>query len=104
MNSLEQKKIRAIAKILPTSLYGSLEMIEISGEDLILAGTNKVEEKEVDPKKVYYMKSPIYREANHYRRMKRSFIKRGSKGIVKYIKAFMKTPEQAEVIIKVLLP
>jgi len=104
MNSLEQKKIRAIAGILPIRLYGSNETVEISGEDLLFAGTKEVEGKEVIAEKVYYMKSPVYREENHYRRMKRAFISQGSKGVEGYIKVFMKIPEQAEVIIKVLLP
>ena len=104
MNSLEQKKIRAIAGILPIRLYGSNETVEISGEDLLLAGTKEVEGKEVIAEKVYYMKSPVYREENHYRRMKRAFISRGSKGVEGYIKAFMKSPEYADHITKVLFP
>jgi len=104
MNSLTQKKIRAIAKVLPTRLYGSNETVEISGEDLLLAGTKEVDGKEVDAEKTYYMKSPVFREENHYRRMKRLFMKMGAQGITNYIKVFMKRPEQAEGIIKVLLP
>lgn len=104
MKSLEQKKIRAIAQILPSSLYACSEPVEISGEDLLLSGTKKVEGKDVEAEKVYYMQSPVYREKNHYRRIKKAFISKGKKGVELYIKDFMQSPEKAELIVKVLLP
>lgn len=91
MTSNEQKKLRAIAKILPSQAYATNETVEIKGEDLLLSGQKQVEGKEIEPEKVYYMKSPVYNEANHYRRMKRAFVKSGRSGIKAYLNLFSKS-------------
>ena len=102
MNINEQKKLRAIAKILPNQFYNTSEPVEIKGEDLLLCGTKEVAGKDVDPEKTYIMKSPVYHEANHYRRLKRNFIAYGKAGIKSYVKAFVKHPESTNDIIDVL--
>lgn len=89
MTATEQKKIRAIAGILPSQKYPTVETVEISGADLLLSGQTQVEGKEINPDKTYHMRSPVYNEANHYRRMKRAFEKHGADGISAYLKLFV---------------
>lgn len=91
MTSSEQKKIRAMAKLLPETSYITNERVEIKGEDLLLSGQKEVEGKEIEPDKIYCMKAPVYNEANHYRRMKRAFGKNGRDGIKAYLNLFSKT-------------
>lgn len=102
MNSTEQKKLRAIAAILPSEKYATVETVEISGEDLLLSGQSQVEGKEIDPKKTYLMRSPVYNEANHYRRMKRAFEKHGAAGISAYLRLFVSVDVSKH--IKMLFP
>jgi len=89
MPTINQKKIRAIAKMLPTTSYATSEYQEISGEDLLLSGNKEVGGKPVESEKTYSMRVPVLNEENHYRRMKRAFRASGSEGIKRYLKRFV---------------
>jgi hypothetical protein len=102
MTSTEQKKIRVIAGLLPPFKYFINERVEISGEDLLLSGTSEVDGKTVDAEKTYLMKSPVILEGEHYRRLKRRFIKSGTQGIVDYLSLYVKDKEGLIKIVDVL--
>ena len=102
MTNTEQKKIRVIAGLLPEFKYSINERVEISGEDLLLSGTSEVDGKPVEEGKTYWMKSPVILEGEHYRRLKRRFISRGSQGIVDYLSLYVKDKEGLIKIVDVL--
>jgi len=68
--------------------FMSIEIIKVLGSDLILAGTDKVAEKPIDPKLDYLQKSPVYLEINNHRRLCRAYKANGSEGVKKYIRDF----------------
>lgn len=76
--------------MLPVGNYATYESQEITGEDLLLTDTKEVDGKPIEPDKTYSFKSPVIHEKNHYRRLKRAYIKRGKEGIKAYLKIYMK--------------
>ena len=63
-----------------TKRYSSLVKAKVSGEDAILAG-----KKDADPEQEYLMDIPMIHEVNHFRRLKRSFVKEGHDGVINYL-------------------
>lgn len=51
--------------------YTITEMVEISGEDVLLSGTEEIEGQPVDPEKKYLVSMPAVYEMNHMRRLKK---------------------------------
>lgn len=60
-------------------MYGAASSVDVSHEDMELSD-NKPEEGEN-----YRMQIPVYYEINHFRRLKRSFVKQGSEGVIDYL-------------------
>ena len=91
MNKSQRKLLKNLAKdiddifikeIGSKKQYHSLVNSEVSGEDAILAGN-----KDADPEETYMVKMPMIHEVNHFRRLKRSLVKEGPKGVVNYLKS-----------------
>jgi len=61
-------------------MYTSIVNTKVSGEDAILAGHEEANEDQE-----YLVKSEMYHEVNHFRRLKRAFIKGSHDGVIKYL-------------------
>lgn len=83
LSAEDTKALRGFAKELPTFLYTATEQVEISGEDLLLGGYSKADG--IEKSKTYFISCPVYLEANHYRRLKRTYIKNGFNGVKAYV-------------------
>ena len=60
-------------------MYGARSSADVSNEDMELANHNPEEGED------YRMKIPVYYEVNHFRRLKRSFVKQGAEGVYDYL-------------------
>ena len=60
-------------------MYGASSSVGVSNEDMKLANQKVVEGED------YTMKIPVYYEVNHFRRLKRSFVKQGAEGVYDYL-------------------
>jgi hypothetical protein len=87
------KELKQTAAKMPNTMYMVLEPQEISGADLLLAGTEKVEGVAVDPEKTYHMKVPAFYPVNHLRQMKNIFYEvapeKGEEAAVRFIKNYI---------------
>lgn len=90
MKKHQLKLIDIIVKNLPEEKQVSKINSVLSGEDAILAGTNEIDGKEVNPEKEYTVTNHLIIPVNHKLRMKRAFSKLGKKGLIAYCKKFIK--------------
>ena len=89
-------RLRELAKKLPPTQYVAVDRVKISGEDLLLSGTKKVDGKDVDKEMEYLINSPIYYESNHFLRLKKAYSKNGVSGVLHYTSQFMKPESRAD--------
>jgi hypothetical protein len=90
MDKATQRKIMVIAEMLPADNYSTVIKEEIKGEDLLLCGQTEVEGKPIDPEKTYLFNNAFIHQMNHYRRLKRSFLRNGLNGIKNYLRPYSK--------------
>ena len=89
MNKKALKIISKISNQLPVQLYNTKYRVKCSGEDVILAGTDEIEGKKIDPKKDYILNSILQRGVDHKSRMKKIYNKRGKIGLITYLKPYV---------------
>lgn len=96
MKKPQLKLIGIIANNLPNQGQASNINSVVSGEDAILAGTNEIEGKEVDPDKDYIIGNRLIMPVDHRARIKRAFKSNGKNGIIEYCKKFLKGNDSSE--------
>ncbi|MCK5614235.1 hypothetical protein KAR91_70875 [Candidatus Pacearchaeota archaeon] len=96
MKKHQVKLIGIIAKALPGQSQASNINSIVSGEDAILAGTNEIEGKEVDPEKEYMIPNRLIMPVDHIKRIKRAFKSNGKNGIIEYCEKFLKRGDSTE--------
>jgi len=104
LESLNQKRLRAIAGMLPPMSYETRETQSIKGEDLLLSGHKEVEGKPIEAEREYFMRVPVYNEANHYRRLKRAFQANGREGVKAYLRVFVSDSAKLGETIDLIFP
>lgn len=83
-----EKKLREAAKSLPADTYEITTIEKISAEELKL--TPYAEKQKLEPGAVYELPTPLIIEMNHYRRLKRRYVKGGMVEVVRYIAQYVK--------------
>ncbi len=96
MKKAQVKLIGIIANNLPNQGQVSNINSVVSGEDAILAGTDEIEGKEVDPDKNYVIGNHLIMPVDHIKRIKRAFKSNGKNGIIEYCKKFLKGKDSSE--------
>lgn len=96
-----KKAISRFNELLPKRAYAVADTCLVDGSDVILAGTERIKGKEVDPQKQYMMSIPRYHHIDHARRLQRVFRRKGKPGIYEYLKDFVK-PEGLENLKKLI--
>ncbi len=91
---MNKKALQIISKFsqeLPAIQYtAAIYNSKISGTDVLLAGTKQINGEDVDTEKQYSCKTPLIRDIDHKKRMKRIYNKRGKIGLITYLKPFCK--------------
>jgi hypothetical protein len=91
MKKKQLKVLGLIAEKLPRVTYlASMERAEWTGEDALLAGTEEIDGKPVDPEKTYQVRVPLVRDWDHKRRMKEAYKREGRMGVIKYCRPFVR--------------
>lgn len=96
MKKPQLKVIQIIANYLPVHGQASNINSIVSGEDAILAGTNEIEGKEVNPDKDYIIGNRLIMPVDHIKRIKRAFKSNGKNGIIEYCKRFLKGKDSSK--------
>lgn len=83
-------ELRGIAKHLPYARYAVMSSYEMSGADLKLSGYGEMPEykDKLEDDKIYAIPAPAYYQVNHFRRMKKAYLREGVPGVVKYCKPY----------------
>lgn len=81
----DEKLLREYADHLPVVMIETYEVHKMTGAELIEMGYVVMDGKEINPEKKYNYNAPVQIAANHYRRLKRAWIKDGEAGVSKYI-------------------
>jgi hypothetical protein len=63
------------------------------GEELIADDITEIDGIKVDPERKYRVPMPVNIARNHFRRLKRAFIKKGAPGVARYILSVNKIME-----------
>lgn len=93
----KQKILREYAAKLPDVLHNTHEVHIYSGQELIDMEEEPPKGQIFDPEEKYLYKYPVQLASNHYRRLKKAYIKNGDDGVVGYLKqvyTLMKQNEQ----------
>lgn len=69
------------------AMYDANELIDITGQDLLLSGQTEVEGKKIDPKLTYRLRIHRAQEVSHMRRVCRAYKKNGFEGVNAYFKS-----------------
>lgn len=80
-----EKLLKEIASTLPDSVYETLEVQEIKGEDAVKTGLKLPNNEELIPEKIYEFKSPVFHTVNHFNRLKRAYKAKGIEGVNNYL-------------------
>lgn len=81
------KAIRKMAKELPSLQRSAVEKENCLGIDLIKQGITIINDKPVEPNKLYIKSTSVKVPVNHNRAMKKMYMKHGTVGIAAYGKA-----------------
>jgi hypothetical protein len=82
----QQFHLRGIAKQLPVILTDTHEKHLVKGKDILEWNTiTEIDGQPIDPDKEYLWHYPVQMYHNHYRRLKRAYIKEDMKGIYDYL-------------------
>lgn len=93
----KQRILREYAAKLPTVLHNTHEVHIYTGQELIDMEEVPPKGQHFDPERKYLYKYPVQLASNHYRRLKKAYLKNGDDGIVDYLKQvyiLMKRNEQ----------
>lgn len=75
-----------IANELPQLNINCHEKHYLRGEEILADGIiDEIEGEKIIPEKIYMMRYPVIMAANHYRRLKRAWIKNGLEGVHAYV-------------------
>lgn len=91
-----EKLLKEIASTLPDSIYETLEMQQIKGDDVVQTGLKLLNNEEVIPEKIYEFKSPVYHTVNHFNRLKRAYKAKGIEGVNNYLDKIKSAIKQNE--------
>ncbi len=79
-----KKHLKAYAAVLPPVLNGTCEKHIMTGGELLEMGYVEQDGEVIDPKKKYNYNMPVQLASNHYRRLKKAYLKKGVAGIQEY--------------------
>ena len=89
----DQIILKEYAAILPVVMTSTHELHVYTGQELIDMGEDAPEGKTLDPEKKYPYRWPVQIAFNHYRILKRAWLKEGEAGLTKYLKQIAKIIE-----------
>jgi hypothetical protein len=92
----DEKTLRDYANQLPLVWTNTLERHRMTGQELIEMGYVEQKGQKINPEEKYIYNSPVQIAANHYRRLKRAWLKHGAKGIATYLLQVRKLMDQHE--------
>ncbi len=114
MDKLSKEKrenlFKMMAKNLPLDVYTYKERYKITGQDVELIGVENIEfeippdileQMKEEPEKEFNLTGGAVHDKNHLRRIRRAYKRSGKKGVIAYIKPYLK-PEQVERGIKMI--
>ncbi len=81
----EVKLLKAYAARMPVVMHNTHEVHIMTGAELLEMGYVEHEGEKLIPAKKYHFNTPVQLAANHFRRLKRAWLKDGESGIRKYI-------------------
>lgn len=82
----EKRALQHLAQQLPVFLDNTHEKRIIAGSEILSWGTvAEIDGQPIDPDKKYVWNYPVQLYNNHYRRMKKAYLKHGTPGISKYL-------------------
>lgn len=94
----DEKLLRDYAKLLPVIMETSHEDHKMTGAEMIEMGYVLEEGEVIIPEGKYIYKYPVMMAVNHYRRLKRAWLKEGEPGILAYLKGVAATIKNNEQI------
>lgn len=75
-----------LAELLPKVTVGSNEKHYVKGSEILEWGTvTEIDGNPIDPEKTYLWRYPVITYANHFRRLKNSYKKKGIPGVQEYL-------------------
>lgn len=85
MKKALRKELEKIANQLPATFHTVNAGERYKGSVLIAMGKTHIEEKEIEPNKLYHSKYSYSKPVNHLLRLKRAFLKGGKEAILEYV-------------------
>lgn len=77
--------LKAYTDQMPVIMNQTHEVHRMTGEELIEMGYAERDGEKINPKKTYLYNAPVLMAANHYRRLKRAWLRDGEAGIKAYL-------------------
>ena len=90
----EEKLLREYAAKMPIVMQNAHEVHKMTGAELIEMGYVEQEGEIIIPEKMYAYNAPVQVAANHYRRLKKAWLKNGQDGLKTYISKITKLIHQ----------
>jgi hypothetical protein len=84
-NKNDERLLRAYADKMPIVFHNTHEVHYMTGAEILDFGHVVKEGEKLDPEKKYAYNMPVQLAANHYRRLKRAWLKNGEEGIKQYV-------------------
>jgi len=90
----DEKALRLFVADLPTVMNETSEVHIVTGKELIEIGEVLPDGGKIDPEKKYPYRMPVKIASNHYRQIKRAYLKNGQAGITAYLQFIKRLMEK----------
>lgn len=95
------KALKTLANLLPSESYVFAEKVVIKGSEALLTGlelTKKQKQQcKLNPDEEFMFQVPATNTVNHLRRLKKTYTKHGTKGVLNYMKPYVKKDRMEDV-------
>ena len=81
----DERLLREYAGKLPVIMYNTHEVHIVEGSELIELNYDDPKDGKIKADKKYFVNMPVQIAANHYRRLKKAWLKDGQKGLQAYL-------------------
>lgn len=96
LSDSEVRELRGIASNLPPDTYIAHGDEVMTGDEMALSGYDEMPEfkGKFEKDKKYSVPVPVIVQVNHYRRLKRAYLRDGIKGVQNYITPYLRKRKQ----------